>query len=229
MWGHVPERFDACLAHPLAHSRPIYIHYSGKTTLLSVLAHGQAVETVPTIGLNVKVFRKGKVNMKCWDIGGQEQYRSEWSRYTKGCDVVLYVVDAAAPQKLPTARKELHKLLDDGSIGTTPMLVLANKIDLPEHVGEQELIEELALNYVVETPWMVLPISALRKLRHARAGAELVWSWNIKSGQILTLLLRPLFALLEPTIAPSPQTNFCLCADITNVDQVVEWLTAQGK
>ena len=101
--------------------------------------------------------------MKCWDIGGQEQYRSEWSRYTKGCDVVLYVVDAAAPQKLPTARKELHKLLDDGSIGTTPMLVLANKIDLPEHVGEQELIEELALNYVVETPWMVLPISALRK------------------------------------------------------------------
>ena len=42
---------------------------SGKTTLLSVLAHGEPVETVPTIGLNVKVFKKGKVNMKCWDIG----------------------------------------------------------------------------------------------------------------------------------------------------------------
>jgi ADP-ribosylation factor-like protein 8 len=155
-----------------------FVVVSGKTTLLSVLAHGQAVETVPTIGLNVKVFKKGKVNMKCWDIGGQEQYRSEWARYTKGCDVVLYVVDAAAPQKLSTAKKELHKLLDDGSIGSTPMLILANKIDLPEHVGEQELIEELALNYVVETPWMVLPISALH---------------------------------------------------ITNIDQVVEWLTAQGK
>jgi len=36
---------------------------------LSVLAHGEPVETVPTIGLNVKVFKKGKVNMKCWDIG----------------------------------------------------------------------------------------------------------------------------------------------------------------
>ena len=43
--------------------------YSGKTTLLSVLAHGEPVETVPTIGLNVKVFKKGQVNMKCWDIG----------------------------------------------------------------------------------------------------------------------------------------------------------------
>jgi ADP-ribosylation factor-like protein 8 len=151
---------------------------SGKTTLLNVLAHGQAVETVPTIGLNVKVFKKGSVNMKCWDIGGQEQYRSEWSRYTVGCDVVLYVVDAAAPEKLPDAAKELHKLLDDGSIGTTPVLVLANKIDLTPHVGETELIEALKLNYVMETPWMVLPISALQ---------------------------------------------------CTNMDQVVEWLTAQGK
>lgn len=43
--------------------------FSGKTTLLSVLAHGAPVETVPTIGLNVKVFKKGQVNMKCWDIG----------------------------------------------------------------------------------------------------------------------------------------------------------------
>lgn len=51
----------------------IGLENSGKTTLLSVLAHGEPVETVPTIGLNVKVFKKGKVNMKCWDIGGQER------------------------------------------------------------------------------------------------------------------------------------------------------------
>jgi ADP-ribosylation factor-like protein 8 len=172
------SKYFSFLASPQKPTLTPHALFSGKTTLLSVLAHGQAVETVPTIGLNVKVFKKGKVNMKCWDIGGQEQYRSEWSRYTKGCDVVLYVVDAAAPQKLATAKKELHKLLDDGSIGSTPMLVLANKIDLQPHVGEAELIEKLQLNYVMETPWMVLPISALK---------------------------------------------------CTNIDQVVEWLTAQGK
>lgn len=156
----------------------IGLENSGKTTLLSVLAHGEPVETVPTIGLNVKVFKKGQVNMKCWDIGGQEQYRSEWSRYTRGSDVVLYVVDAAAPQKLGQAKKELHKLLDDGSIGSTPILICANKIDLNPHVGEGELIDKLQLNYVMETPWMVLPISALK---------------------------------------------------CTNIEQVVEWLTSQGK
>lgn len=116
--------------------------------------------------------------MKCWDIGGQEQYRSEWSRYTKGVDVVLYVVDAAAPQKFGMAKKELHKLLDDGSIGSTPMLICANKIDLDPHAGEAEIIDRLQLNYVMETPWMVLPISALQ---------------------------------------------------CTNIEQVVEWLTSQGK
>jgi len=50
---------------------------SGKTTLLNVLAAGRPVETCPTIGLNVKLVRKGGVQMKCWDIGGQAQYRSE--------------------------------------------------------------------------------------------------------------------------------------------------------
>jgi Arf/Sar family protein len=50
--------------------------YSGKTTLLSVLAHGAPVETVPTIGLNVKVFKKGSVNMKCWDIGTSQVFPS---------------------------------------------------------------------------------------------------------------------------------------------------------
>ena len=49
---------------------------SGKTTLLNVLAKGHPVETCPTIGLNVKLVRKGGVQMKCWDIGGQAQSSS---------------------------------------------------------------------------------------------------------------------------------------------------------
>ena len=54
---------------------PFEYNFSGKTTLLSVLAHNEPVETVPTIGLNVKVFKKGKVNMKCWDIGTSKRER----------------------------------------------------------------------------------------------------------------------------------------------------------
>jgi ADP-ribosylation factor-like protein 8 len=59
------------------------IEGAGKTTLCNVLASGKPMETVPTIGLNVKVVQRGGVTLKCWDVGGQAQYRSEWGRYTK--------------------------------------------------------------------------------------------------------------------------------------------------
>ena len=42
---------------------------SGKTTLLNVIGGGAPVETAPTIGLNVKMIKRGGVQMKCWDLG----------------------------------------------------------------------------------------------------------------------------------------------------------------
>ena len=103
---------------------------SGKTTLLSVLSNGVPVQTAPTIGLNVKLVKRGGVQMKCWDLGGQAQYRQEWGRYTRGCDVIVFVVDTNAETRLSEARAELHRLLEDKELASTPILIVANKIDL---------------------------------------------------------------------------------------------------
>ena len=116
--------------------------------------------------------------MKCWDIGGQAQYRSEWGRYTRGCDVIMYVVDANARQQVPQARIELHRLLEDRELATTPLLVLANKIDLEPHMSEPELIRELNLDYIVDNPWLVIPISAIRQ-----TNVDQVVSWLIKQSK----------------------------------------------
>jgi hypothetical protein len=67
---------------------------SGKTTLCNQLALGDAGETSPTVGLNVRVLSRNRVTFKVWDIGGQQKYRSEWPRYTQGCDVIIFVVDS---------------------------------------------------------------------------------------------------------------------------------------
>eukprot|EP00753_Platysulcus_tardus_P001765 PLAT11514.3.p1 GENE.PLAT11514.3~~PLAT11514.3.p1 ORF type:complete len:188 (-),score=73.74 PLAT11514.3:191-730(-) len=155
----------------------IGLENSGKTTLLNVLSMGAPSETVPTIGLNVKMVKKGGVTMKCWDIGGQAEYRREWSRYTRGCDVILFVVDAYAVDRIPAARKELHRLLEDPELATTPLLVLANKIDLEPHISEGELIRELNLDYIVDNPWLVIPISALRQMN-----IEQVVEWLVEQG-----------------------------------------------
>ncbi len=136
---------------------------AGKTTLLNVLANGESIETAPTIGLNVKIVQHGSVSLKCWDLGGQSQYREEWGRYTKGCDVIVYVVDTNASERIEEARFELHRLLEERELSTTPILVAANKVDLEPHLSESEVIRELNLDYIVDNPWVVIPISALRK------------------------------------------------------------------
>lgn len=112
----------------------------GKTTLLHVLSDGVPVQTVPTVGLNVRMIKKGGVQMKCWDLAGGEQYRSEWGRFTKGCDVIIFVVDANAIHLLPDAKMELHRLLEDKELARTAVLVVANKIDLEPHASEPLLI-----------------------------------------------------------------------------------------
>lgn len=140
---------------------------SGKSTLLQVLGQGSPVETAPTIGLNVKMVKRGGVQMKCWDLGGQAQYRAEWGRYTRGCNVIIFVVDSHEVNLLPDAKAELHRLLEDRlvflfpyilaysynsimfnvscptfrELATTPLLVVANKIDLEPHCTEQILIK----------------------------------------------------------------------------------------
>lgn len=73
----------------------IGIENSGKTTLLNQLTQGEPKVTAPTIGLNIKQVKKGNINMKVWDIGGQVQYRCEWNRYTKEADAIIFMVDAS--------------------------------------------------------------------------------------------------------------------------------------
>ncbi len=49
---------------------------SGKTTLTSQLSFEKPIEKGPTIGLDVRTFKKDKVTMKCWDLGGQGKIKS---------------------------------------------------------------------------------------------------------------------------------------------------------
>ena len=136
---------------------------SGKTTLLNVLSVGHPIETFPTVGLNVKMVKKQGVQLKVWDLGGQERFRSEWGRYTQGCDCIIYCVDSSDFQRADLSKRELHKLLEDKALHQLPLLVCLNKIDLEPHMSKEECIQYLNLSSVTENPWLVIPISALRQ------------------------------------------------------------------
>lgn len=133
---------------------------SGKTTFANFLHTGTFVEEGPTVGLNVKVMKKGSTTIKCWDLGGQARYRNEWGRYTKGSDVIIFVIDTQEPDDLPIAKRELHQLLEDRDLARLPLLILANKIDLVPKFTEAELIKGLNLDFITEQSWLVIPVSS---------------------------------------------------------------------
>lgn len=120
---------------------------SGKTTLVNVIATGQFTEDrIPTVGFNMKKVTKGNVTIKLWDIGGQARFRSMWERYCRGVSAIVYVVDAANPEKFADAKTELHSLLSKAPLENIPLLVLGNKIDLPGALGVEEIAEVLGLS-----------------------------------------------------------------------------------
>eukprot|EP01126_Amoeba_proteus_P024347 TRINITY_DN2453_c0_g1_i2.p1 TRINITY_DN2453_c0_g1~~TRINITY_DN2453_c0_g1_i2.p1 ORF type:complete len:102 (+),score=10.98 TRINITY_DN2453_c0_g1_i2:90-395(+) len=71
----------------------IGLQYSGKSTLVNVIATGSFnEEMIPTVGFNMKRVTKGGVSIKLWDIGGQPRFRSMWERYCRGVDAIVYML-----------------------------------------------------------------------------------------------------------------------------------------
>lgn len=55
------------------------------------------------------------------------------------------MVDAADEDKLEASRNELSQLLDKPQLDSIPVLVLANKKDLPGALDERQLIERMCV------------------------------------------------------------------------------------
>ncbi|EDN10105.1 conserved hypothetical protein [Histoplasma mississippiense (nom. inval.)] len=139
----------------------IGLQNAGKSSLLRVLAGGEfTVDSIPTIGFNTARVQKGHVTLKCWDLGGQPRFRPMWERYCRGVNALLYVVDAADKEKLPTATEELHDLVSKRSLHGIPLLVLGNKSDLPNRLSVDELIETMDLRSIMHREVSCYGISA---------------------------------------------------------------------
>ncbi|UKZ81382.1 hypothetical protein TrVFT333_009154 [Trichoderma virens FT-333] len=85
---------------------------AGKTSLLRVLAGGEfTLDSIPTVGFNMKRVQRGHVTLKCWDIGGQPRFRTMWERYCRGVNAIVFIVDIADVELIPQAKEELHSLM----------------------------------------------------------------------------------------------------------------------
>lgn len=124
------------------------LHDAGKTSFVNAIAKSEIENTIPTIGFNMRRINKGKVSIKIWDLGGDRRFRGMWERYCRGVDAIVYMVDAANIKKLEESRYELHYLLEKPQLARIPIIILGNKIDLPNAINEQDLINYMDLTSI---------------------------------------------------------------------------------
>ncbi|XP_014671036.1 PREDICTED: ADP-ribosylation factor-like protein 4C [Priapulus caudatus] len=124
---------------------------AGKTTVLYRLKFDQYINTVPTIGFNCERIRMttGKAkgtSFTIWDVGGQDKLRPLWQAYTRCTDGIVFVVDSCDVERFEEVKMELHKTARFPENSGVPILVLANKQDLPEARETSEIEKLLALH-----------------------------------------------------------------------------------
>ncbi|XP_060888927.1 ADP-ribosylation factor-like protein 11 isoform X1 [Labrus bergylta] len=138
---------------------------AGKSTLLARLLTGQEMETSPTIGFNVGTLDLDKkTSLTVWDVGGQKSMRPNWRYFLDDCKALVFVVDSTDRVRMHEAQKVLKKVLCDEKLRGIPLMVLANKKDLPDSMTIREISNQLDLDSHNERLWEVQACSALKGL-----------------------------------------------------------------
>lgn len=109
---------------------------AGKSTVLYRLKFDQYVNTVPTVGFNCEKIKgtlgKAKgVSFMIWDVGGQDKVRPLWRSYTRSTDGIVFVVDSVDSDRMEEAKVELLRTARTPETAGVPILIVANKQDLP--------------------------------------------------------------------------------------------------
>merc|ERR1719361_3204891 len=135
---------------------------AGKTTILYKLKLGEIVTTIPTIGFNVETVEYKNLKFTVWDVGGQDKIRPLWRHYYTKTHSIIFVVDSNDRERIDdlsgsdnSAKEMLHRLLAENELQNIPLLVYANKQDLPNAMSVSEMAEKLGLYQVKDRQWHI--------------------------------------------------------------------------
>ncbi|KAF9444491.1 P-loop containing nucleoside triphosphate hydrolase protein [Macrolepiota fuliginosa MF-IS2] len=167
--SHEPDRYRLSF---------VGIDCSGKTSLLYLLKEGQQGTVIPTIGFSIQEFtppslsanQNGQKLMTGWDIGtgcGMQYIMTAIEAYCREADALVWVVDSTDEERLPTSREELHRLLNrlqDSPTLRIPILILANKQDLPNALPPNVIWDRLGGGAIRGAIVAIFPTSIVRGL-----------------------------------------------------------------
>lgn len=138
---------------------------AGKTTILYVSKLGEVVTTIPTIGFNVETVTYKNVQLTAWDVGGRDKIRPLWRHYYANTSALVFVVDSNDRERISEASEELFRMVNEEELKGKPVLIFANKQDLPNALSMQEIVEKLNLVKLdsMKTKWYIQSTVATEK------------------------------------------------------------------
>ncbi|KAL1778374.1 ADP-ribosylation factor 14 [Sigmodon hispidus] len=147
-----------------AHILLLGLDSAGKSTLLYRLKLAETLTTIPTIGFNVEMVQLvSGLTLTVWDVGGQEKMRTLWDCYCENADGLVYVVDCSDDkQRLEDSRREFKHILKNEHIKNAPVIIFANKQDLPGALSAEDLTRIFKVKKLCsDRNWYVQPCCAL--------------------------------------------------------------------
>jgi small GTP-binding protein len=142
-WNHVPARVVL-----------LGLDNGGKTTLLHRLQFGLAEQIVrPRYHPSAEdVKLESGATLKMFDLGGHAHARILWRDYLACVDGVVFVIDCADAQRLREAEVELKRVLEEVK-SHVPLLLLGNKVDLPNTMTKNEIANGLMGNFRLQASY----------------------------------------------------------------------------
>ena len=115
-----------------------------------------------------------------WDLGGSQDARAFWRFYYQDTQAVIFVVDSSDIDRMDEAREDLHRMLTEHELWDAPLLVLANKADLPNTIDTRRITEYLQLYSLSSRNWYIIETQATHPdPAEAKLHAGLDWLVNV--------------------------------------------------
>jgi small GTP-binding protein len=128
---------------------------AGKTSILYKVKLNENILTIPTVGFNVETVSPCKgVSFTVWDVGGQYKIRQLWRYYFQNSQGLIYVVDSSDTLRFAESSEELHAIMNNDEMRDVPVVVIANKQDLPNAVSCGEMASKLGLDKL-KNKWFI--------------------------------------------------------------------------
>ena len=115
------------------------LDHAGKTSILYKLKLNSEICTLPTISCQLETIKHKGKELDIMDAGGSKPLRALWRELYAKCDAIMFVIDSADRSRVEEASLALECVLRECGKHKKPILILANKQDLPDAMTESEI------------------------------------------------------------------------------------------